>query len=123
MISLRLKKLVKLSIFLFIIHAFEEYYTGLLTIDPMFSRVSGLIKISSVTFYIAEQILLVAFLLWGVYRPKRWVHIGIGILFIYEISHVISAIENLSYYPGLVTAVLLLIVGFVYWKELLKVNK
>ena len=42
-----------------------------------------------------------------------------GIIFIVELHHPWSAITSWDYYPGLITSIPVLIVGFLFWKELL----
>ncbi len=116
---MNINNLLKIAIPLFVVHAIEEYSTGILDLDPLFRWVTthGL---PTAVLYTAEQIVLVALLIWAIYRPMLWLRIFIGLLFILEITHVIPALEQMSYYPGLVTAILLLILGFFYWKNLLK---
>ena len=104
---------------LFIVHALEEYSTGLLGLDPLFNWVTAH-NLPTVTLYWIEQIVLVALLVWAIYWPKRWLVIFIGLLFVFEITHIISALRQMSYYPGLYSGMLLVIVGFFYWKESLK---
>ncbi|MHB8710143.1 MAG: HXXEE domain-containing protein [Minisyncoccota bacterium] len=112
-------KFLKLAIPLFIVHAIEEYSTGLLDLDPIFRWVTAH-NLPTITLYWIEQIILVALLVWTTYRPNRWFMIFIGLLFIFEITHIIPALRQMSYYPGLVTAVPLLLLGLLYWRELIK---
>ena len=112
------KSILKIAVPLFIIHAVEEYSRGLMKLDPFF-RWIGSKGLPVFIFYVGEQILLVTLLVWAIYQPKRWILILAGLLFIFEISHVISAIQVGGYYPGLVTGVMLIILGGFYWKGLL----
>ncbi len=118
----RLKNIFLLSLPLFIVHAFEEYSTGLLDLDPLFRWITAH-NLPTVTLYWIEQIALVALLIWAIYRPNRWLVIFIGLFFIFEMTHIIPTLRHMSYYPGLVTALLLLTLGFQYWRELLKAQK
>lgn len=117
-IEMNIKNILTVALPLFIIHAVEEFSTGLLKIDPFFRWV-GAKGFSVTTFYIVEQILLVAILLWAIYKPKRPILILIGFLFIFEITHVVPALQTMSYYPGIVTAIPLVIVGIFYWKTIM----
>ncbi len=110
--------LLKLAIPLFVAHAIEEYSTGLLGLDPLFRSITAH-HLPTITLYIVEQLLLVAILLWTIYQPKRWLLVFIGLLFIFEVSHVIPALAQTSYYPGLVTAILLLLLGLFYWRAVM----
>jgi len=47
----------------------------------------------------------------------------LGLVYLFELSHVYDAIAAHSYYSGVYTSILLLCVGFFYWKELLKNHK
>jgi len=44
----------------------------------------------------------------------------LGLVFIFELHHLIKAVISLSYYPGMITGLLFPIIGFFYWKELIK---
>ncbi len=118
---MKITNLLKLAIPLFIVHAIEEYSTGILDLDPLFRWVT-MHDLPTVVLYTAEQIALVALLFWAIYRPMLWLRVFIGLLFILEITHIIPALAQMSYYPGFVTAVLLLVLGFFYWKDFLKRN-
>lgn len=117
---IRIKNILKISIPLFIIHAVEEYMYGMVQMDPFFQKVSDFTQVPLNIVYFVEQLLLVLVLLWAVYQPRRWLHILIGAIFVFEITHVTRAISIMSYYPGLITGVLLLVLGGIYWKQLFK---
>ena len=44
----------------------------------------------------------------------------IGFFLFFEVHHIVEAVIVGGYYPGLVTALLLPIVGFFFWKELIR---
>ncbi len=113
--------LLKIAVPLFVAHAIEEYSTGFLGLDPLFRWVT-MHGLPTVALYTAEQIALVVLLVWAIYRPMLLLRIFIGLIFILEITHIIPALAQISYYPGLVTAVLLLVLGFFYWKELIRIG-
>ncbi len=46
-----------------------------------------------------------------------------GLIYIFELHHLWKALIAWGYYPGLITAIAFPIVGFLFWKELLKHNK
>ena len=123
MISSRLKNILLLSIPLYIIHAVEEYSTGLLREDHFFQWASNITKVSANTVYVVEQILLLVVLVWAIYKPKPWLLVGVGLLYIYELVHITRAISVMGYYPGLITALFFPVIGYFYWAELLKIRK
>ncbi len=54
---------------------------------------------------------------------KKWVNsllILFGIVYFIELHHIIKGVTAGYYYPGMITALFYPIVGFFYWKELLK---
>jgi len=116
-----IKNILKISIPLYIVHAVEEYSTGLLKIDPVFRWVEAR-GFNVATFYVVEQFLLIGLILWAIHRPKQLALFIIGLIFIFEITHVIPAVQHVSYYPGLITAIPLLIIGCFYWKKLLSIS-
>ena len=46
-----------------------------------------------------------------------------GIIFIYELHHLYKAVLTGGYYPGLITALLFPVIGYFYWRELLKARE
>lgn len=117
--SANIKGLLAIAIPVFIVHAIEEYSMGILTSDPFFlwATLHGL---PTVVLYLLEQVVLVVLLLWALYQPRRWLLVLIGLLFLFEFTHFVSAAQHMSYYPGLVTAIILVVLGLFLWKELLK---
>ena len=113
-----IKTLLQISIPLYIVHAIEEYSTGILKLDPLFRWVESS-HLPTVILYMVEQVLLVLLLFWAISKPKLWLLIFIGLIFLIEILHIIPALKQMSYYPGLVTAILLLLLAYFYWKELI----
>lgn len=124
--SPKLQKLFLLSIPVFIFHGLEEYLTGFYTIDNVsrffFGYAGNMTSLQSsfLTFQVMIGILMiVAYLL----LTRRWVlqiATFFGLLFFFELHHFVKAISVGGYYPGLITALFFPILGFLYWKELLK---
>lgn len=44
----------------------------------------------------------------------------VGSVYILQLEHIIGALKINDYYPGLITGIALSIIGFFFWKELLK---
>ena len=127
MITERLKDLFALSIPLFIMHGLEEIVMGLYSIDShvafMFGTLATLPTMQAL--FILFQIMLWLVLIIGylMLRGPAWQLrlLAIpGLAFIYELHHLYKAIEVGGYYPGLITATVLYVIGFFFWKELIK---
>ena len=124
MISKKLQQILVLAIPLFIVHGLEEYATGFYTIDPIFKFLSGVWRhdgVSGNLFTFSNYVLVfacVSALLISGKRWQLWLLSILGIIFFFEIHHIIEAIFRWQYYPGMITATLFPVVGIFYWKEL-----
>ncbi len=122
-----LQKLFLISIPLFILHGLEEIFTGFYNRDSQvelwFGNLNSLPtpQATFILFQIMIWLMLIIgyLLLLGPKWQLRLMFIP-GIVFVYELHHLYKAIGVGSYYPGLATAILLYIVGFLFWKELIK---
>ena len=130
MITNRLKNIFALSIPLFIAHGMEEILTGFYNIDSQAEFWFGnlnFLPVAQATFILFQimiwLLLIVGYLL--LLGPKWQLRLMFipGIVLIYELHHLYKAFEVGGYYPGLITAVPLYIIGFLFWKELLKAIK
>ncbi len=127
MISTKLKIIFGLSIPLFILHGIEEYRTGFYSNNEMYQFVfrpfleMSWHQVMFATFQVMFWLLLVvSFLLvaseqWRFRMMMVW-----GAVYILELHHIWKAVVSWSYYPGLITAIPLVIVGFFFWQELCK---
>lgn len=129
MITKKLKIIFGLSIPLFITHGVEEFVTGFQITDVLDQRMFGIFfgnltghDIMFITFQIMLWLLLViAFLL---LLGEKWqfrVLAIVGAVYVYELHHVIKAVQIWSYYPGLITALAFPLVAVIFWKEWFKV--
>lgn len=129
MITVKLKEIYLVSVVLFLIHGIEEYLTQFPTIDPIFTGIARHIPIDQNLLFILLQIVwllfLTAIIIIAPSREKVALRLMVlvGLVFIFELEHLIRAAVSQSYYPGLVTAVLLAIIGFTFWNEFSKVNQ
>lgn len=130
MISTKLKNIFGASIFFFVIHGIEEYVTHFNDIDAHEQAIFGLLNELSnhaatfVAFQIMFWLILVAVFL--MLRGEKWqlrVIAIAGFIYIYELHHIIKAILAGGYYPGLYTALVFPIIGFLFWKEWIKIYK
>ena len=124
MISRKLCGIFYLSIPVFIVHGIEEYLTGFTEVDSSFAFVFQPVLRMSITngtfvvFQIMTWILLIvcALLLLGEHWQRRLLIIS-GILYIFEMHHLIEVIVKQSYYPGSLTATAFPVLAFFFWKE------
>jgi len=119
------RNIVLLSIPLFIAHGFEEALTGIHTIDSQVMFAVGWMPFPvEVSFYVFQATFWIALL--GVYFLLAYrtlfvpLAIAIGIIYLYELHHVYKAAQIGGYYPGLISSMALYVVGFFFWKKLLK---
>lgn len=127
MITQRLKNIFLLSIPLFVAHGLEEILTSFYNIDSQvefwFGRLNSL-PTPQATFILFQimiwLMLIIGYLL--LLGPKWQLRIMFvpGIIFVYELHHLYKAFEAGGYYPGLITVIPLYVVGFLFWKELIK---
>jgi|SRR3989338_5580036 len=123
----KLQKLFLISIPLFIAHGLEEIFTGFYNMDSQIGFWFGNLNYlpTSRATFILFQIMIWFMLIIGyllLLGPKWQLRLMFipGIIFIYEFHHLYKAISIGDYYPGLITAIPLYIVGFFFWKELIK---
>ncbi|KKW22594.1 MAG: hypothetical protein A2W52_02485 [Candidatus Taylorbacteria bacterium RIFCSPHIGHO2_02_49_25] len=127
MISRKLKVVFGLSIPLFILHGIEEYRTGFYNVDKLyqfifrpFSEMSGN-QVMFITFQIMLWLLLVvSFLLVASERWRLRMIAVLGVVYILELQHIWKAVVSWSYHPGLITALAFPVIGFFFWRELIK---
>ena len=121
MISNKLKNLFYISIPLFIAHGVEEYFTGLYNFDPFYQLFSNpKIVFVFVVLVLLNVLLIISYIL---VQKNKWslaLSTALGILLVLELIHIYDAMRVGGYYPGLYTALVFPIIGFFFWKELLK---
>ena len=127
MISQRLKNIFALSILVFIAHGLEEIIMGFPVIDSqvdfMFGKLAALPTMQALFIFFQIMlwfVLIISYLLLKGEKWRLWMMFIPGIAFIYEFYHFYKAFDVGGYYPGLVTAFVFPIIGYFYWKELLK---
>ena len=127
MISKKLKTIFALSIPLFIAHGVEEYFTALYNVDSHVKFMFGYFFTlpTPQAIFLLFQIMLwftliISLLLISGEKWQLRLMVIPGLIYIYELHHFWKAFEVWSYYPGLITAIAFPIIGFLFWKELLK---
>ena len=127
MISQKLKTIFYISIPVFIAHGLEEFFNNFYNIDWSTKLVFGFLNEMSVpqaTFLVFQIMLWLALIVFAfLIANDKWrlrLMLLPGIIFIVELHHPWSVITTWDYYPGAITAIPLLILGLLFWKELLK---
>ncbi|KKU66693.1 MAG: hypothetical protein UX89_C0019G0013 [Parcubacteria group bacterium GW2011_GWA2_47_16] len=127
MISKKLKIIFGLSIPLFILHGIEEFYTGFYKAGRFTQFIFGPFDqmgahdIMFLTFQVMFWLLLAVAFLMALGEQWRFrMMMVLGAVYILELHHIWKAVVSWSYYPGLITAIPLVIAGFFFWKELIR---
>lgn len=125
--SNKLKTIFYISIPVFIAHGLEEFFNNFYNIDWSTKLVFGFLNGMSVpqaTFLVFQIMLWLALIVFAfLIASEKWrlrLMLLPGIIFLVELHHPWSVITSLGYYPGAITSIPLLILGFLFWKELLK---
>lgn len=126
----RINLIFLLSIPVFIIHGIEEYLNNFSHVYPILNfNWSEILFTSSQqasfgTFQIMLWILLVvSFLLITFKKTHMFFLFVLGFVYIYEVTHIVSALFAQSYTPGFVTSLLFIPITYFYWKEVLNGRK
>ena len=127
MMSQKLKILFYISIPLFVIHGLEELLNGFYNVDWSTKLAFGFLygmPVPQATFWVFQIMLWLTLIVFAfLISSEKWrlrLMFLPGIIFIVELHHLWSAITSWSYYPGLISSIPVLIIGFLFWKELLK---
>lgn len=127
MITQKLKTIFWISIPIFIAHGLEEFFNNFYNIDWSTKLVFGFLNQMSVpqaTFLVFQIMLWLALIVFAfLIASEKWrlrLMFIPAIIFVVELHHPWSVIQSWSYYPGAITAIPLIILGFLFWKELLR---
>src|SRR3989338_5209162 len=127
MISKKLKTIFTVSVVFWIAHGLEEYFTGFYDVDwsiRVFSVILEKMSVPQATFLVFQIMLWLAFIVFAfLIASEKWrlrLMMLPGIIYIFELHHVWKTLESGSYYPGVITAITFPIIGFLFWKELIK---
>ena len=130
MLSKRIHNLFLISVVIFIAHGLEEYFTGFYDVDNIFKFVFQVFEIMSVpqATFLSFQIMLWILLIisYLLIFKKDWILVLLtipAVVFIFEIHHLVKSVISWEYYPGSIMAIFFPIIGFFYWKELIKLYK
>ncbi len=102
---------------LLVLHEIEELATGFVRVDPWTITAAQWLNLEPTLVFSVVQLAGIAFLGWLLTkRPtSRWLYWALGLIMIAELDHVLRAIARHSYYPGLATAIVILLFAIPYW--------
>lgn len=127
MITKKLQTLFLISIPVFIAHGLEEYFTGLYNVDATFYFMFQYLQNMSIlqAAFILFQImiwliLIISYLILIQGKSLLCLMTFLGFVFIFELQHVVKTVLTLAYYPGTITSLLFPVIGFYFWKELIR---
>jgi hypothetical protein len=129
MVSKRLTTLFVLALGLIYLHGVEEVLTGFPRVDSFMKFGASFFNTSSENFYWISHIFL-----WWLPIPviflilrRRTIILPLlalfGLVFVFELHHLVKAALAQSYYPGMITAFFYPILGVFFYKELLRSRK
>lgn len=128
MISKNLTKVFLLSLILIYAHGVEEVLTAFQHNDPFIIFGAQYLNTTPEMFYWVSHLIwwISIPLLFTIFRESKFIFTLMalyGIVFIIEPHHIVKALLVRNYYPGMITALFYPIVGFFYWKQLVKAWK
>ncbi len=131
MITSKLRNIFGISILLFIAHGIEEFLTHFYDRDAwdqaLFGSLFGNLSTHGATFATFQimfwLLLVISFLLLLGEKWQLRILAIAGLIYIYELHHIIKAASEWGYYPGLITALAFPFVAILFWKEWFRVYK
>lgn len=125
MVSDKLKNYFFISIPFFVAHETEELVTAFWEVDPLTNFVASFFADIPQALFIAWnfEFLLFLIIIALLLRGEMWIlriFTVFGLLFLLEFGHLVRVFLYFEYYPGMITAFPLLIIGFFFWKELVR---
>lgn len=125
MISNKLKRFFLISLLLIYAHGIEEIIGGFQYFDSFMVLGANYFGTAPEIFYWVSHIIFwlslpILFLLFHKRRVGIILMAIFGVIFIVELHHPIKALFINHYYPGMITALLYPIVGFFFWRQLIK---
>lgn len=123
MLTHRLKTIIFLSVVMMIIHGMEEIYQGFYETYTFFANVSRLFSTKEEALFIGFQFTwwaaLILFFVLLVSETWRFRMVLLfGLVLVYENQHLYHAVVERRYYPGLISALLILPLSVAFWWEI-----
>src|SRR4051812_49115704 len=100
---MKIRSLIHLAVPLLILHFLEEWFTHFYITDPTTQWIANKIGFDVFITYLFGQILLFTFLavvLFSIYKKHSFGFLNfiLGVICIFEITHIYEAMRHLSYY-------------------------
>ncbi|MBA3724813.1 MAG: HXXEE domain-containing protein [Candidatus Levybacteria bacterium] len=124
MISKKLKTITHVALIVIYLHGLEEIITGFYHNDSTMAFLGNYFNASASQFYWVSHVIWwvsLPILFIAVLKIKKlfWLMVVFGSVFFIEIHHVVKALFSMTYYPGMITAIIYPFIGFFYWRELI----
>jgi hypothetical protein len=121
----RYKLILYATFVAFILHTIEEYQSKLFEVDGFILTAAKNLDTSPlIIFFIIQTLvfllIVVSLVLVTKNKLNKPLAIMLGVIFIFELSHLYSSIAVSGYYPGMYSGIALIIIGYFYWKEMFK---
>ncbi|PCI19061.1 hypothetical protein COB64_04335 [Candidatus Wolfebacteria bacterium] len=126
----KLQNLFLIAIALGLLHVLEQLLYGF---EVAFAGVQeGFINLQSLfdnpdkAFLVVATILLVLWMttIYSLLRGGKWRGVAplvFGLIYLSEIHHLINTIEIQAYFPGMITGILMFLLGIIFFKESIKI--
>lgn len=123
MITRRFKTVTLLSVAAMILHGIEEIHQNFFEHYTLFKTLSRMFDSKEEALFIAFQITFwgVLLLFYAMTLGEKWrfrVLMIFGFILLYENQHIIEAVFTRKYYPGLITALIILPLSLFFWWEI-----
>lgn len=123
MVTRRLKTITLLSALAMILHGVEEIYQHFYSHYTLFKTLSRLFASKEEALFVTFQITLwgVLLLFFALTLGEKWrfrLLMLFGFILLYENQHIFRAIVERQYYPGLITALIILPLSLAFWWEI-----
>jgi len=109
---------------LFALHELEEFVTHFYSIDPFTLAGAEMFRVAPAVLFGAVQLIGFGFLVAGVgsssLAQRTLFRSLLVLLCLFELTHVIPALSQASYYPGVITASGLVLYGLFLLRQLLQ---
>lgn len=109
-----MKKMLVIATVLMALHTLEEAVWYLWAAKP-----AGL---PSLSVYAVVQVALYGFIGIVFWKPSKVLYGVVGVILLYELVHLLSALRASAYTPGLVTAIAILVFAIPYWIKLCRTD-
>lgn len=123
MVTKRLKRITFLSAMAMILHGVEEIHQHFYHHYTLFRTLSRMFDSKEEALFVAFQITLWGLLLlfYALTLSEKWrfrVMMIFGVILLYENQHIFRAMVQREYYPGLITALIILPLTLAFWWEI-----